>query len=480
MSEQLGVTVKKSENFAEWYQQVVLKAEFADYSPVKGCIVYRPWSYAIWEQIQAWLDAKLKEHGVKNAYFPLFIPESLLKKEAEHFSGFTPEVAWVTEAGSSKLEERLAIRPTSETIMYATFAKWIKSYKQLPLRINQWCSVVRWETKATKPFIRGREFLWHEAHTVHESKEEAEQEVFWAINIYKRLAEELLAIPVIAGYKTESEKFAGADFTTTIEGLMPDGRALQMGTAHLLGQNFSKAFDIKFLGRDETWHFAWQTSYGVSTRLIGALIMVHGDDKGAILPPRVAPIQVVIVPIPMKGKEKEVMERAREVEERLRKAGIRVLLDDRSDYTPGFKFNDWELRGVPLRIEIGPRDVRAEQVTVARRDTGEKIAVKLSELEEKIRDELEEMQKRLFERAKRFMEEHTVKANSFEELKKGIESGRWVIASYCGSEECEAKIKEETGADPRVIPFGSEPEKGSKCVVCGKEAKFVVYWARAY
>jgi len=477
MSEELGISVKK-ENLSEWYQEVVLKAELADYSPVKGCIVFRPSGYGIWEIIMREFDKILKEHGVQNAYFPLFIPETLLKREAEHFEGFVPEVAWVTMAGDEKLEERLAVRPTSETIMYSMFSKWLKSYKQLPMRINQWCNVVRWETKMTKPFLRGREFLWHEAHTVHETEKEAEEEVMWAINTYKKFVEEYLAIPVIAGYKTESEKFAGAVFTTTIESLMPDGRALQMGTAHMLGQNFSKPFDVKFLGRDEKWHYAWQTSWGISTRLLGAVILVHGDDKGAVIPPKIAPVQVVIIPITFKGKEKVVLEECRKVERELKERGVRVMLDDRPDYTPGWKFNDWELKGVPLRIELGPRDIEKGTAVIARRDTGEKVEVRRSELIEKVREELEAMQRRLFERAKAEMGRRTKRAEKLEKLRKEIERGNWVIAEYCGNEKCEEKIKEVCGAEPRVIPFGTRAK--GRCVVCGKRAKYVVYWARAY
>ncbi len=372
-----GVTVKKNEDFSEWYTEVVLKSGMAEYAPIKGCMILREHSYAIWEKIQEVFNKKIKATGHGNVYFPMFIPESLLKKESEHFAGFIPEVAWITEGGSTPLEEKLAIRPTSETIMYATFAKWIRSWRDLPIKLNQWCNIVRWETKATKPFLRTREFLWQEGHTVHATAEEAEKEVFYALGEYKDLVETWLAIPVLVGKKTESEKFAGALYTTTMEAMMPDGKALQMGTSHNLGQNFAKVFDITFIGEDEQKHDVWQTSWGITTRLIGAVIMVHGDDKGLVLPPKVAPVQVVIVPIPYKGAEPAaIAAKAKELHTILKEKGILVVLDDREEYTPGWKFNQWELKGVPIRIEIGPRDLKQQQVMMVRRDTGQKMAVK--------------------------------------------------------------------------------------------------------
>lgn len=354
-----GITVRKNEDFSEWYTQVVLKSGLADYAPVKGCMIFREHSYAIWEKIQEIFNKKIKETGHRNVYFPLFIPESFLKKEAEHFQGFVPQVAWVTMGGNSPLEEKLAIRPTSETIMYATYAKWIRSWRDLPIKLNQWCSVVRWETKATKLFLRTREFLWQEGHTAHATKEEADREVMEILNAYKDVIETYLAIPVLVGKKTEMEKFAGALYTTALEAMMPDGKALQMGTSHQLGQHFSKVFDIKFLDKDEKEQYVWQTSWGFTTRVIGAVVMVHGDDKGLVLPPKVAPVQVVIVPIPYKGAETgAIMTKAKEILEKLQKKDIAVVLDDRQEYTPGWKFNQWELKGVPIRIEIGPRDLK--------------------------------------------------------------------------------------------------------------------------
>jgi len=481
MSEQEGVTVRKSEDFSEWYTQVVLKSGLADYAPVKGCMIIRPYGYAIWEKIREIFDGMIKETGVRNAYFPLLIPERLLKKEAEHFEGFTPEVAWVTKGGKKKLEEKLAVRPTSETIMYETFSKWIRSWRDLPFRVNQWCNVVRWETKATKLFLRTREFLWQEGHTCHATKEEADEEVRLRLNQYKKLVEDYLAIPVIVGKKSEGEKFAGALYTTTLEAMMPDGKALQMATSHNLGQNFSKAFDIKFLDKDGRGKYVWQACWGLSTRTIGALVMVHGDDKGLVLPPRIAPYQVVIVPIYYeKDEKKEVMKKAKEVSERLRKEGIRNVLDDREEYTPGWKFNEWELKGVPLRIEIGPKDVKGGQVVLARRDNSEKSVVKEEELVKEVRRALEDIQKNLFKRAKEYLEEHITPVNDFEEFKEVLEKKRGFLkAPWCGELECEEKIKEETGATVRVIPF-EEKVGSSKCFFCGKKAKCVAYFAKAH
>jgi prolyl-tRNA synthetase len=476
-----GITVKKSEDFSEWYTQVVLKSELADYAPVKGCMIFREDSYAIWEKIQDIFNNKIKQTGHRNVYFPLFIPENLLKKEAKHFAGFTPEVAWVTQGGDSALEERLAIRPTSETIMYATYSKWIRSWRDLPLKLNQWCSVVRWETKATKLFLRTREFLWQEGHTVHATKQEADQEVIEILNAYKDVAETYLAIPVLAGVKTEVEKFAGALYTTALEAMMPDGKALQMGTSHQLGQNFSKVFDIKFLDQNEKEQYAWQTSWGFSTRLIGALVMVHGDDKGLVLPPKIAPTQVVIVPIPYKGTDADLITaKTKEVQEQLQKNGVSVILDDRTEYTPGWKFNEWELKGVPIRIEVGPRDVKQKQVMLVRRDNREKTAVKEEETVNTVLKTLEDIQNNLFNKAKKLLEEDTTTVETYDEFKKVLQDkGGFLRASWCGNSKCEEQIKDETGATIRIVPFEKE-KPFSKCVHCGHEAKEVVYFARSY
>ncbi|MFQ6064729.1 MAG: proline--tRNA ligase [Candidatus Bathyarchaeia archaeon] len=477
----LGITVKKSEQFSEWYTELILKSELADYAPIKGCIIFREYSYAIWEKIQEFFNKKIKETGHKNAYFPIFIPESFLRKEAEHFEGFVPECAWVTVGGNSELEERLALRPTSETIMYTMYKKWIRGWRDLPLKLNQWCNIVRWETAATKPFLRTREFLWQEGHTAHATKEEADKEVMDILNIYKELAEEQLAIPVLVGVKTENEKFAGALYTTTLEALMPDGKALQLGTSHNLGQNFSKVFDIKFIGEDEEEHYVWQTSWGVSTRLIGAMVMVHGDDRGLVLPPRIASYQVVIVPIPYKHVERDViLEKAREVLSKLQKKGISAILDDREEYTPGWKFNHWELKGVPIRIEIGPRDVKKEQVIAARRDTLEKVAVKDGELLKTITKMLKEIQNNLFNRAKKFLDENITKVESYDEFKGVLgRKGGFIKACWCSKSSCEEKIKEETGATIRLVPFEKE-KVFSNCVYCRGKADKVVYFAKAY
>ena len=477
----IGVTIKKEVDFSEWYTELVLKSGLADYAPIKGCMIFREHSYAIWEKIQEIFNKKIKERGHKNVYFPLFIPESLLKKEAEHFAGFVPEVAWVTTGGDSALEEKLAIRPTSETIIYATYAKWVRSWRDLPIKLNQWCNIVRWETKATKPFLRTREFLWQEGHTVHAVKEEADEEVMDILYDYRDLMESYLAIPVLVGVKTENEKFAGALYTTTLEAMMPDGKALQMGTSHNLGQNFAKVFDIKFIGEDETEHYAWQTSWGISTRLIGAVVMVHGDNKGLVLPPRIAPVQVAIVPIPYKDADSSsILAKSKELFEKLKQKGIAVILDARMEYRPGWKFHDWELKGVPVRIEIGPRDLKHKHITVARRDTFEKSIIKEEKAVEAVTELLEEIQDNLYAKAKKFLEEKTTTVQKYEEFKKTLkEKGGFIRASWCSSSECEEKIKEETGATIRLRPFEKE-EPFANCVYCEEQGKEVVYFAKSY
>jgi prolyl-tRNA synthetase len=477
----MGVTVKKTEDFSEWYVQLVLKSGLADYAPVKGCMIFREHSYAIWERIQEAFNRKIKASGHKNVYFPLLIPESFLKKEAEHFEGFVPEVAWVTMGGDTLLEERLAVRPTSETIIYATFGKWIRSWRDLPIKLNQWCSVVRWETEATRLFLRTREFLWQEGHTAHATKEEADQEVMRILEAYRGIMEDYLAIPVLAGKKSEKEKFAGALYTMALEAMMPDGKALQMGTSHNLGQHFSKVFDIKFLDEQEKERYVWQTSWGISTRMIGAVVMVHGDDKGLVLPPKIAPVQVVIVPIPYKdvGAE-QIVTKAKQLFENLQEKGTEVVLDDRQEYTPGWKFNEWELKGVPIRIEMGPRDLKQRQVTLARRDTHEKIAVKEDETVTVVTEMLEEIQSNLFKKAKEFLKQNITTARTFDEFKEILkEKGGFIKASWCTNSKCEEEIKEETGATIRVISSENE-EPFPKCVHCGEKAKEVVYFARAY
>ena len=478
--EQLGLNVKKSEDFNEWYNQIVLKADLADYSSVSGCIVFKPNSYAIWEKIQKAFDEKIKKSGHRNCYFPMFIPESLLRKEAEHVEGFSPEVAWVTKAGDTELNEKLAIRPTSETIMHESFAKWIRSWRDLPLLLNQWNSVVRWEFKHAKPFLRTREFLWQEGHTAHATKEDAEREVMQQLFEYVDLIGNYMAIPVIAGKKTEKEKFAGAEHTTTVEALMPDGKALQMATSHMLGQNFSKVFDIKFLDKDEQVKHVYTTSWGLSTRTIGAIIMVHGDDKGLALPPKLAPVQIVIVPIVFKENKEKVIEKCKEILKKLKLKAYDVLLDDRDGYTPGWKFNEWELKGVPVRIEIGPKDIENEQLVFVRRDTNEKITIKAKDLEKKIEQILDDIQNHLFEKAKEHLAKGIVEVHNFNDFVEAIKNRKMAKALFCGEAECEDSIKDKTeGATCRCIPFEQKAAKGN-CVQCNKEAKYWAIFGKGY
>lgn len=467
----------KSQDFSQWYVDVILKAELADYSPVRGCMVIRPYGYAVWENMQKLLDARFKATGHKNAYFPLFIPESLLKKEAEHVEGFAPEVAWVTHGGQEELAERIAVRPTSETIICSMYSKWIKSWRDLPVLINQWCNVVRWE-KSTRPFLRTAEFLWQEGHTAHRTEEDAEEETLKMLEVYRDFVETDLALPVIKGRKSENEKFAGALRTYTIEAMMSDGKALQAGTSHNLGQHFSKVFDITFLDQDGQLKNVWQTSWGVSTRLIGAIIMTHGDDRGLKLPPKIAPIQVIIVPISSQKKDM-VLNKAAEIFARL-KQDFRLEMDDRDEYTPGWKFNEWEMKGVPVRLEVGPKDIEKHQVILVRRDTGEKISVDESEINSKLKSLLDEIQVNMFRQAKRFMDENTREIEDFEEFKKVIEEKRGFIKTHwCENGDCEKFIKEQTGATLRCIPFEQDAGPG-RCIVCGKEANKVVYFAKSY
>jgi prolyl-tRNA synthetase len=469
----------QSEDFSSWYLDVVRRAELADYSPVKGCMVIRPYGYAIWELIQQQLDQRFKATGHVNAYFPLFIPESLLMREAEHVEGFAPQVAWVTRGGTEDLEERLVVRPTSEVIVGTMYAKWIQSWRDLPVLINQWANVVRWE-KVTRPFLRTTEFLWQEGHTAHETEAEAEEETRRILALYKEFCENVLAMPVVDGRKSESEKFAGASRTYSIEALMKDGRALQAGTSHNLGQNFARAFGIQFQGRDRTLQFAWTTSWGVSTRLIGGVIMTHGDDSGLVLPPKVAPYQVVVVPIPRGSWQETVLPRAREIRDRLAAAGIRVFLDDRDAYTPGWKFAEWELRGVPVRLEIGPRDIEKAQVLLARRDTREKQVVSMDGLEAAVAALLDAIQRALLAAARAFRDERTARVATFEEFARLME-GRpgFVIAPWCETADCEALIKAETQATIRNIPFDA-PAPDGPCVRCGRPATVTAWFAKAY
>lgn len=469
----------RAEDFPQWYTDVILKTDMVDYSDVKGCMVIKPYGYGVWELIQQEMDARFKATGHKNAYFPLFIPESLLMKEAEHVEGFAPEVAWVTMGGSEVLTERLAIRPTSETVIGSMYSRWIQSYRDLPMLLNQWCNVVRWE-KSTRPFLRTSEFLWQEGHTAHATVEEAQEETMRMLGVYKEFAENVLAIPVITGRKSEKEKFAGAVATYTMEAMMQDGKALQMGTSHYMGQNFAKGYDITYLSREGRLEYCHTTSWGTSTRMIGGIIMVHGDDRGLMMPPRVAPTQVVILPI---AQHKEgVLDKAYELKKQLADAGIRVELDD-SDNSAGWKFNEWEMKGVPVRLEIGPKDIEKSQVVLVRRDNHEKSFVPMEGLADAIKALLDEVHKGMFARALAFREEKTVDAVDFEQLKEGVNKG-FVRAMWCGERACEEEIKAKTGATTRCMPLEHDHEKeaslGHTCVHCGKPAKTMVYFAKAY
>ncbi len=460
-------------DFPQWYTDVVLKTKLVDYGPVKGTMVIRPYGYAIWENIQRELDKRFRATGHQNAYFPMLIPESYLKKEAEHVEGFAPEVAVVTHAGGEKLAEPLVIRPTSETIIGEMYSKWLQSYRDLPILVNQWANVVRWE-KTTRPFLRTSEFLWQEGHTVHATEEEAMEETMKMLGVYKEFAETCLAIPVFTGRKTEKEKFAGAVATFGMEAMMHDGKSLQAGTSHYLGQNFAKAFDIQFLDKDGTHKYGYTTSWGVSTRLIGALIMAHGDQRGLVLPPVVAPVQAILIPIA--AKKEGVLEAVAALRERLAAADIRVD-SDVSDNSPGWKFNEWEMKGVPLRIELGPRDIEAGKMVLVRRDTHEKIEADLANAETVVKELLAKIQKNLYELAKQNKERRVVNATNMEEILAGVENGNFVKAGWCGCRECEDKIKEKTAASSRVI---AEGETAETCACCGKKAEKVVYFARAY
>ncbi len=464
------------EDFAQWYTDVVKKAQLIDYSSVKGCMVIKPAGYAIWENIQAQLDKRFKESGVQNCYMPLFIPESLLQMEKDHVEGFAPEVAWVTHGGLEPLQERICVRPTSETLFCDYYSKNIKSHRDLPQLLNQWCSVVRWE-KTTRPFLRSREFLWQEGHTAHENAEAAKQRTIQMLNLYADFVEEVLAIPVLKGEKTEKEKFAGAEQTFTIEALMHDGKALQSGTSHNFGDGFAKAFGIQYSDKENKLQYVHQTSWGVSTRLLGAIIMVHGDDRGLKLPPKIAPIQLMIVPIAM--HKEGVLEKAELIEAKLKDAGIRTKIDD-SDKSPGFKFAECEMKGVPLRLEIGPKDIENNQCILVRRDTGEKHIASLDNPVTEVQSMLDDIQKSMFEKALKHKNEHTYEANTLDEFINIVENKPGFIkALWCGDRACEDRIKELTQASSRCIPFGYENVSG-KCVCCGKPAKKMVYWGRAY
>ncbi len=464
-------------DFAQWYTDVVKKAELIDYSSVKGCMIIKPDGYAIWEHIQAELDRRFKETGVENVYMPMFIPESLLNKEKDHVEGFAPEVAWVTHGGSNPLQERLCVRPTSETLFCDFYKNLIQSYRDLPKVYNQWCSVVRWE-KETRPFLRSREFLWQEGHTAHATAEEAEERTVLMLNVYADFCEEVLAMPVVRGKKTEKEKFAGAEATYTIEALMHDGKALQSGTSHNFGDGFARAFGIQYTDKDNTLQYVHQTSWGMTTRLIGAIIMVHGDDSGLVLPPKIAPVQVMVIPI--QQHKEGVLEKAAALKEQLAAAGVRVKLDD-TEKSPGWKFSEQEMRGIPIRIEIGPKDIEAGQCVLVRRDTREKTFVSFEELETRTKELLDQIQTELLERAKAHRDAHIYDAHNYEEFSEIIQTKPGFIRGmWCGEQSCEDKLKEDFAATARCMPFSDQEEISSVCVCCGKPAHRLVYWGKAY
>ena len=475
---QEGVTAKKTENFDEWYTQVILKAEIADYSPVSGCVVYRPSGYAIWENIQKETDRLLKESGVLNTYFPLLIPERLLKKEAEHVEGFAPEVAWVTETGSSKIEEKLAIRPTSETLMYEVVSRWIRSWRDLPLRLNQWNNVIRWEFKNPAFILRSREFLWNEGHSLYATREEADAERDQILGIYRKVTEELLAIPGYLGRKTRGETFAGAEATYSIEHLLPDGKAIQGPDWHSDGQNFSKAFGIVFIDKEGNKQWAYQNTWAISTREIGVMLAIHGDDRGAVVPPRLSAVQVVVVPIVNDESKGAVLEGARKLLESL--AGFRAKLDERDNLTPGRKFNEWEVKGVPLRVEFGPRDMREGQAVLVRRDTGGKRTVKLGSLAAEVGRELDDIQANLLRKASEALQAGTHDASSLAQLKEVLATeGGIVRVRWCGDGSCEARMKESAGGKILNVPLDQRRESGA-CIACGKDAPSVALYGKSY
>jgi prolyl-tRNA synthetase len=469
----------KDDAFSQWYIDVVKKADLADYTMVKGCMVIKPYGYALWENMQQCLDKKIKATGHKNAYFPLFIPESLLTKEAEHVEGFAPEVAWVTQGGNQELEERLAVRPTSEAIIGSLYSKWVHSWRDLPILINQWANIVRWE-KVTRPFLRTTEFLWQEGHTAHKNQQEAEEETLKILmEVYKEYIEKDLAIPVLVGKKSSTEKFAGAEHTYTLEALMGDGKILQAGTSHNLGQNFAKAFDIRFLDENQEEQYAWTTSWGTSTRLVGGIIMVHGDERGLKLPPKVAPVQVVIVPIIFDRTKQQVLKKAQELKVMLSEK-FRVELDDRDEYTPGWKFNEWEMKGVPVRLEIGPRDMAKEQVVAVRRDKGDKLIITENELIPTLEKWMVDIQNNLYMTAKKRLEENIRFTDNYSDFQNIMEEKRGFIKAYwCGNPDCEERIKQDSKATIRCLAMQENNEKG-KCIYCGKESSSLVYFGRAY
>ncbi len=477
MAKELGVTAEKDE-FSEWFTQIMLKADLADYTKVSGCIVFKPTAWAIWEKIRDLVDKRLKKMDVQNVNFPLFIPESLLKKEQEHVKGFTPEVAWVTQTGDTKLSEKLAVRPTSEAIMYDSYSKWIRSWRDLPLKYNQWSNVVRWEFKHPTPFLRTREFIFNEGHTVFATKKQAEKEKDKIINMYKDILENHMALPGLVGKKSDKEKFAGAEYTYSIEYLMPSGKAIQGPDFHHDGQNFAKAYNIKFLDKQEQEKYAWQNTWAISTRMLGVMFAIHSDDKGLVIPPKMAPNQIVIVPILIKGKEEKILKKAEEIGKKLKK--FNPIIDSREEYKPGFKFNEWELKGIPLRLEIGPKDIEKKQVIIVRRDTSEKITVKFSDIEKRLKEILEEIQDNLFKKAKENLYNNIEESDKIGKVKDLIKKKKIVLTPLCNSIKCEDQLKSDlNGAKVLNIP-DSQPTKKSKCIICNKDANYWAYIGKSY
>jgi len=474
---ELGISADKDE-FSEWFTQLMIKADLADYTKVSGCMVLKPASYSMWEKASSEIDLRFKKYGMQNVYFPLFIPESLLVKEKEHVEGFTPEVAWVTHAGDTKLNERLAVRPTSEAIMYDSYSRWIRSWRDLPLKYNQWNSVVRWEFKHPTPFLRTREFLWQEGHTAFADQKGAENEGKKIISIYKDVCENIMALPGLVGRKSDKEKFAGAVYTTSIEYYIPNGKAIQGPDFHHDGQNFSKAYDIKFLNKEGKEEYVWQNTFGFTTRMLGIMFAVHSDSKGLIIPPKMAQNCVVIVPILIKGKEEKVIEKAREIESELKKFGC--FIDDRTEYQPGFKFNEWELKGIPIRIEIGPKDLEKKQVVLVRRDNGEKQEVKMKDVSNIVKKTLDEIQEKLFDKAKKLLYNNVIEIENYEELRKGIMDKKICLSPLCNSRECEDDLKFKSGGAKVLNIPESQPKKKLPCVICGKDCAYWAYVGRSY
>ncbi len=474
---QKGITVEKDE-FSEWYTQLLQKAELIEYTEVSGVYILRPRAYFIWEQVQKYFDSKIKAEGIRNAYFPLFIPKSNLMKEKQHVKGFNPEVAWVTHSGDTKLQEPLAVRPTSETIMYPAYSKWIRSYRDLPLRLNQWCNIVRWEFNNPIPFIRSREFLWQEGHSVFATKDEADKEVKKIQDFYAQTYKDMYAIPIIKGIKTEKEKFAGGEYTLTVETFLPSGKAVQGATSHMLGQNFSKAFDITYLDKNEKKQLPWQTSWGITTRSIGVAIIMHSDDKGLVLSPNISEIQIIIIPIFNKKSEKQqIINQANKIKQEL--SQFRVEVDD-SDNKPGFKFNEWEMKGIPLRLEIGPRDLKQKQVVAARRDTGKKENIKINQLNKEIPKILEDIHNAIYNKAQKYLKDNTIEAKNMQELINAIKNKKLVKACWDGTQESEDNIKDKTSGAKILCIIDEKPKSNDKCIFSNKKAKHIVYIAKSY